>query len=212
MNQFLMDPTCRSCGGYPCDCGRAIGVPIQTANGLMIRDGLSGLRPYEPPRELTQEELAANRRLQRQRQEQYDDVQRKEFEKGVCEDQRTATKFLLEAIRSNDVGMARKALGFGANIEKAWSNDDAPLHLAIKRGNIEITRLLLENEPNVNAKGARSSTRASEFTPLIDAVRTNNKEIVQLLLAHQASTSATDNVGRTPAQQPCNPDILAMLK
>ena len=29
-----MDPTCRSCGDYPCSCGGAIGVPFEdAANG-----------------------------------------------------------------------------------------------------------------------------------------------------------------------------------
>ena len=71
------------------------------------------------------------------------------------------------------------------------SNTNTPLHLAIQNGNIEIVKILLENQCDFHA------VNPDGLTPLQLATQTGNAEIVSMLLRH--------GVGLNPKAIPPSP-------
>lgn len=67
-----------------------------------------------------------------------------------------------------------------------------PLHDASERGNIDIVRLILDTEPDVNAENWQ------KITPLHLAASYGRIEVVQLLLERGANIDAQDSNGMTP--------------
>jgi hypothetical protein len=70
--------------------------------------------------------------------------------------------------------------------------EQAPLHLAVQYGNVEVAKLLLVNKADVEAKANGG------WTPLLNAVFGGNKAAVELLLEHQADVNVKEEAGRTP--------------
>lgn len=70
---------------------------------------------------------------------------------------------------------------------RTYQNTASPLHLAASGSNIEIPRLLLENNVNVN------STTADGATPLHWACLKGFMEMVYLLITYGADITMTDN-------------------
>lgn len=77
--------------------------------------------------------------------------------------------------------MVKLLLKNGAATDLCPDNEDTPLLVAAKIGNIEIAQILLDAGSDVNRQG---STRA---TPLYVACGNRDKTVVQLLLAHGAN-------------------------
>ncbi|MGL6196758.1 MAG: ankyrin repeat domain-containing protein [Thermoguttaceae bacterium] len=67
--------------------------------------------------------------------------------------------------------------------KKAMSNTNSPLHVAIQNGNIEICKILLENQCDVHAVNSEG------LTPLQLATQTGNAEMVTLLLKYGAGAN-----------------------
>lgn len=214
-----MDPTCRSCGDYPCTCGRAIGVPIATADGLMIRYG-SGLVPYEEPKPKTSEEIAQERRELEERKKQAKIDARKEFDNGT-HSQDVANDILYEAVQKNDFSLVKTALEKGAcptlrisigrpSKDLSW-NGDTILHVAISNKNAEIVQALVASGVDVNLIGNKNMYAASGFTPLLLAIRKNSPKIVEILLKAGAKKDIRDSVGRNANDMPCDNDSIKRL-
>ncbi len=77
-----------------------------------------------------------------------------------------------------------------ANIDYV-SNEGTALMAAVVKGNVKLTKLLLEKKANLNL------TNKQGTTALIYAVQFKNIEIISLLLQHNASKSQLDNDGKT---------------
>lgn len=81
--------------------------------------------------------------------------------------------------------------GFNPNIS---SNNDfkvAPLHSACATSNIEMAKLLLQNEAKVNAK------QMNDVTPLHSAAHNGSMEMVKLLVSNHADQNAKTTDGKT---------------
>jgi len=70
------------------------------------------------------------------------------------------------------------------------SNSDSPLHIAVRSNNIEIVKVLLENQCDIHA------TDAEGRTPLQLATQAGNTEMVALLLQHGAGSQAEPTTPR----------------
>ena len=222
-----MDPTCRSCGGYPCDCGRAIGVPILREDGsLWIRDFSSmQLLPYEEPRAPTEEELKAQRELRAKETADLKKLTESNWEAGTCSSE-VANEYLFKAVNEKYMETAKRAISLGASPNLKWSinsthtdmayNSDCLLHIAIEKGDIAMLKFLLESGANPNVVGKSNNNSASSFTPLMCAVRRDSpqeqREMVKLLMEYKADKSPTDSVGRTAASMPGAERVAALLR
>ncbi len=101
------------------------------------------------------------------------------------------TTALAEAIIKHNIPIINLLLAHGADPNKGnWGK--APLHLAIRTGQLDVTRLLLEKRAKPDEKDQ------SGFTPLHWAAMQDEIAIAQLLLARDANVNARDNKGETP--------------
>lgn len=72
------------------------------------------------------------------------------------------------------------------------SSSGTALSAAVVKGNVALTKVLLENKANPNIADA------SGVTPLVYAVQFENKEIISLLLKYKADAKAKDHEGHSP--------------
>ncbi|KAI9292001.1 ankyrin [Neoconidiobolus thromboides FSU 785] len=71
----------------------------------------------------------------------------------------------------------------------------APLHYAAKHNHLSITKILLVNGANINAK-----TKGLKTTVLHRAILDKNKEMINFLLDNGADLDIVDDLGRTPRE------------
>ncbi|MEE2947024.1 MAG: ankyrin repeat domain-containing protein [Verrucomicrobiota bacterium] len=98
-----------------------------------------------------------------------------------------------DAAKDGDVDSVKKFLDQGVDINSQagkWGN--TPLHEAAFLGNVEVVRLLISKEANVDAKDYYGCT------PLHDAVDYGNLEILELLLGKNTYVNALNEDGQTP--------------
>ncbi|MDP7052406.1 MAG: ankyrin repeat domain-containing protein [Verrucomicrobiota bacterium] len=98
-----------------------------------------------------------------------------------------------DAAKDGDVDSVKKFLDQGVDINSQagkWGN--TPLHEAAFWGNVEVVRLLISKEADVDAKDYY------ECTPLHDAVDYGNLEILKLLLGKNTNVNAINEDGETP--------------
>jgi ankyrin repeat protein len=81
----------------------------------------------------------------------------------------------------------------GANVSLAANNPMkvAPLHAAVSARHIEIARMLVDNDADVNARQQQG------WTPLHGAAQSGDQELVRLLLAKGADREARADTGQT---------------
>jgi ankyrin repeat protein len=91
---------------------------------------------------------------------------------------------LLYACQINKTKIAKELIKNNADVNFT-SFDKNPLFWAIKHGNYELTKTLLENKANLNMK--------QEYTPLHIAAMFNRPKITKLLLKYGANSNGKDN-------------------
>ena len=97
---------------------------------------------------------------------------------------------LTKAVNSNDVKAVRELLGQSADPNEVV--DGRPvLNLAALLGHVEIVRLLLDHDAEVDKKTAIG------ITPLMTAASAGRMEIVRMLLDENAAIEATSKAGWT---------------
>jgi ankyrin repeat protein len=98
----------------------------------------------------------------------------------------TAAAFL-DAVANGELENVRAFLKrFPAlvSVKESGGFYETPLHKAIGKGNVEMVKLLLANNADVNIPDVNHQS------PLFDAVTWNNEEIVRLLLARKATVNS----------------------
>lgn len=94
------------------------------------------------------------------------------------------------------------------NINFNTANGSA-LAATCMKGNVVLTRLLLENKANPNLADV------SGITPLLYAIQFKNKELVELLLKFKADKKQADNSGKSPFEYAVftkNEEIINLFK
>lgn len=221
-----MDPTCRSCGGYPCDCGKAIGVPILMDGALYMRNfSTMALEPYTPPdpeeeKRKREEQEAERRRAHAKRKE--DTLNRMRTEEVPSTDVTELSRVLLYAASVNDLELVTKMLRLGAekDVQMKWGaihidpvstgtyselcfdgslKTSTPLLFACVKNNLAMVEEILKYKPNVNANGGGNGNTA-QFTPLHWAALHENEAMIDALLANGADKKIDDGWGKYPWQ------------
>lgn len=103
---------------------------------------------------------------------------------------------LHEAVAADCIELAKKMLAYGCLANAADSMQETPLHYAAMRGNVEMTRLLLEGKADSQMESRYGETaydvarqNAAEFIHNKDSA-----ELVSILCAHYLSHRAGSNV------------------
>jgi hemoglobin len=95
----------------------------------------------------------------------------------------------------------------GADVNTpAGAEDQTPLHMAARRGNLAVAQVLLGAGAALEARDKKGET------PLRRAVNCGHLEFVSLLLAHGADVNTRDRHGRTPLQAARRPEMVALLR
>jgi hemoglobin len=120
-----------------------------------------------------------------------------------------ANHYVAPAERSSEDGsrVAEILIRRGAGVNTpAGVGDQTPLHMAARRGNIAIARVLIAAGAALEAGDTKGET------PLRRAVNCGHPEFVCLLLSHGADVNTRDKNGRTPLQAARRADMAALLR
>jgi hemoglobin len=120
-----------------------------------------------------------------------------------------AGRYVERAERSAEVGklVAEILIRHGAEVNRpSGPEEQTPLHMAARRGNIAIARALLHGGAALEARDKKGET------PLRRAVNCGHPEFVSLLLAHGADVNTRDKKGRTPLHAARRADMVALLR
>lgn len=120
-----------------------------------------------------------------------------------------AGRYVDRAERSAETGkvVAEILIRRGADVNTpSGAEDQTPLHMAARRGNIAIGRALLNGGAALEAMDKKGET------PLRRAVNCGHPEFVSMLLAHGADVNTRDKKGRTPLQAARRPEMVALLR
>ena len=98
-----------------------------------------------------------------------------------------------KAAYNGDINKVRELLKKGVNPDERDSFGGTALHAAMFQKKMEIVRLLLESQFDINAVGPKNG-----YTPLHDAVWAENVEAIKLLLDKGAKTNIKGKDGLTP--------------
>jgi len=98
-----------------------------------------------------------------------------------------------KAAYTGDINKVRELLKKGVNPDERDTFGGTALHAAMFQKNMEIVKVLLENQFDVNAVGPQNG-----YTPLHDAVWAENLEAIKLLLDKGAKTDIKGKDGLTP--------------
>jgi len=141
------------------------------------------------------------------------------LEKGAAVDARNgaghtplcyaAGRYADRAERSADTGKVtvEKLIQHGADVNTpSGPEDQTPLHMAARRGNVRIAQALLDGGAALEARDKKGET------PLRRAVNCGHPEFVSLLLAQGADVNTRDKKGRTPLQAARRPDMVTLLR
>lgn len=120
-----------------------------------------------------------------------------------------AGRYVARAERSAEAGKlaAEILVRSGAAVNTTYgAEDQTPLHMAARRGNLAIARVLLAAGAAVEARDKKGET------PLRRAVNCGHLEFTSLLLARGADVNTQDRHGRTPLQAARRADVAALLR
>jgi ankyrin repeat protein len=103
----------------------------------------------------------------------------------------TNDRKLLEAVRQNNLGEARKQIFAGASINSGDCDGNRPLHLAVLSKNTVMLAYLLQQVPNLNAVNKQKQV------PLHLAIIGEQHDMVLLLLESGCNVHARDASGHS---------------
>lgn len=109
---------------------------------------------------------------------------------------------LFQAVRDGNVAQATNIINsHGLSYSKSWEMGYALLQISVRKRNVEMTKLLLNNGAKVNyIFGNHNKRKKFNDTPLYLAAKCGNKEIVELLLAKGANLHAKNQYNGTALQ------------
>ncbi|KAF9921642.1 hypothetical protein FBU30_008294 [Linnemannia zychae] len=93
----------------------------------------------------------------------------------------------------NDVMLTLSLIKSGTPVSQHDLHGCTPLHLAARRGHLEMVMVLVQLGGDVNSRGER------QWTPLHESMSQNHSNISSLLVACGADLEATNDAGETPA-------------
>jgi predicted acyl esterase/ankyrin repeat protein len=108
---------------------------------------------------------------------------------------------LHQAVANGDIEQVRMLISKGSNIDSEDQNESTPLYYAVKSGNMEIIKSLMEAGADVNA-GSR--------LPLFTAVEQDNLSMAEYLITHGADVNAPE--GWTALQMAVSTSTIEMVK
>ncbi|KAF9953130.1 hypothetical protein BGZ72_005659 [Mortierella alpina] len=92
----------------------------------------------------------------------------------------------------NDVMLTLSLIKSGSPVSQHDVHGCTPLHLAARRGHLEMVMVLLQLGGDVNSRGER------QWTPLHESISQNHSNISSLLIACGADLEATNDAGEKP--------------
>jgi hypothetical protein len=94
----------------------------------------------------------------------------------------------------NDVMLTLSLLKSGCPVTQRDLHGCTPLHLAARRGHMEMVMVLVQLGGDVNSRGER------QWTPLHESISQNHSQISSLLVACGADLKAKNDAGETPEE------------
>uniref|UniRef100_A0AC35TH32 Protein kinase domain-containing protein n=1 Tax=Rhabditophanes sp. KR3021 TaxID=114890 RepID=A0AC35TH32_9BILA len=111
------------------------------------------------------------------------------------------------AIKSGDIGVIRKLLKCGFNVNEINENVPPALHLAAIFGSVDIVELLITNGANIHF-----AADFVQFTPLLCATFFNDEKVVKTLLKYGADPNYSGGIRDTPLHIAASKSNLAITK
>ena len=117
-----------------------------------------------------------------------------------CTSSYDATQSLATALSNKDTAIISKLLNAGADPNVSDYSGATPLMFAVREGNAEATRLLLDHgaAPCSRYTGRNDSLGLTWITPLFYSVESGNQAVVSLLLKYGADPNDKAKDGTTP--------------
>jgi len=121
----------------------------------------------------------------------------------------SSAKEILQAIRDKNINLLDKLLSKAdVNFYDPSSNEDTPLHEAVKVGSEDIVKRLLAKNSKINALNKFNDT------PLHLAAMQSDVKIVKILIANGADLTIKNNNNKSPldlAMETNHPEITKLL-
>ncbi|XP_076114306.1 ankyrin repeat domain-containing protein 49-like isoform X2 [Mytilus galloprovincialis] len=114
-------------------------------------------------------------------------------EENEEEIQNNPKKRILWAAENNLLDIAESILQSDLELIKSCDDDMyTPLHRACYNGHVDMVKLLIRNNGDINAK------TSDGWQPIHSAARWNQSEVIKVLLEHNADINSQTNGGQTP--------------
>ncbi|CAG2241463.1 ANKRD49 [Mytilus edulis] len=116
-----------------------------------------------------------------------------EDEENEEEIQNNPKKRILWAAENNHLDIVESILQSDPELIKSCDDDMyTPLHRACYNGHVDMVKLLIRKNADVNAK------TSDGWQPIHSAARWNQSDVIQVLLEHNADINSQTNGGQTP--------------
>lgn len=125
---------------------------------------------------------------------------------GMREERPPSASALIRAIQRNaQKELVEELVIAGADVEAVDSQQNQPLHLAIRNGSARVARLLLDRRADPN------SSNQELRTPLHCAAGAGASRVVRMLAEHRADVNREDRQGVTPLQLATDPIVMQQI-
>lgn len=85
----------------------------------------------------------------------------------------------------------------GIHVDAMNAKGETALHIACRRNDMDMAKILLERDANVNSKSDDYNS------PLHELTENDNQELAELLIKHGANVNIRDKIGWTPLHEAC---------
>ncbi|WCR53354.1 MAG: Phosphocholine transferase AnkX [Wolbachia endosymbiont of Ctenocephalides orientis wCori] len=119
----------------------------------------------------------------------------------------------LDLAEKNNVDQVNREKVIKLLVEKLAELDNIPpLHWVVKHRPLEVVKLFMGSDYNINAKVGDNKSRYFKWTPLHFAVERGSYDIVKLLIDHEAGVDVQNVQGRTPLHDAVQGDKLQIVQ